>query len=109
MTIEEAADQLAGNWRKFESFAWSEAPEDGHLWALIPCNHRDMTWQDRQRLRLPGEREIVRRGSETLFIMRARHWAVGWMDHIAVKVKNADGSITPDFQWLYKRIKEDSE
>ena len=40
---EQAAKEMAGNWRKFQSFAWhrGHALEDAGQWAIVYTSHRD--------------------------------------------------------------------
>lgn len=89
------AKEAAGNWRKFESFAWHAAPDDGVDWAIVYTSNRDSglleqsnaaqiaaeleqftgyTWN--------GEEDIepdVREASHN-------HWAVGHVDGFAIRV-----------------------
>lgn len=39
----ESAKEFAGNWRKFESFAWSSdaQPRDAEKYAIVYLSHRD--------------------------------------------------------------------
>src|SRR5262245_9474531 len=42
MTVEHAADEMAGNWKKFDSFAWFRRREltDPDAWAVAYTHHR---------------------------------------------------------------------
>ena len=40
--LEEAAEQAAGNWRKFQCFVWyRDEIQDAENWAIVYTNHRD--------------------------------------------------------------------
>ena len=41
MDLETAAREARGNWRKFDSFAWHDRPEDSAEWAIVYTHNRD--------------------------------------------------------------------
>jgi hypothetical protein len=104
MTIEEAADEAAGNWTKFEAFWWKseKQPEDSENWMLYSIRHRDsdlLTQSNAIEIEKQMEPFIK---SEDAFIGNFGHFLVGWIDHLAVRVKNSSGKVTDAFKKLYE-------
>ena len=86
--LEKQAKELAGNWRKFHSFAWSNQYEldNPDLWGIVYTHNRDSSLLDES-----NAEEIERRLSR--YIARGdilpehhNHWACGWIDGYAIKI-----------------------
>ena len=102
--VEIAAEQMAGNWREFECFAWSRGfdLEDSEKWCIWYTSHRDSGL-----LCKSNEKEINKRlerfseGDDPDLVFEAHHhWLVGHVDGASIRVYKADGSITPAFKEL---------
>ena len=39
--VDSMAHEAAGNWKKFDSFAWYEKPEDAEKWCVVYTKNRD--------------------------------------------------------------------
>jgi hypothetical protein len=99
--VEQAAKEMAGNWRRFDCFAWHRSwkIEDTGNWAIIYTSNRDSGLLDRS-----NEAEITKRlepymegDDPDVVAERHSHWAVGHLDGFAIRVYRPDGTITPAF------------
>jgi hypothetical protein len=100
--VEAAARQMAGNWRRFDSFAWSRGYrlEDADRWCIWYTSHRDAGL-----LALSNEKAINKRlkpfsngDDPDLVFERHSHWAVGHVDGFSIRVYRDDGTITDAFK-----------
>ena len=95
--IEDMAKEAAGNWRKFESFAWHDKPKHPDLWCIVYTHNRDSGLVDQSNASViakalaPYEGRTVRTESHS-------HWAVGHVDGFAIKVYTNKGQITKAFK-----------
>jgi len=94
-----AAVQLAGNHRKFESFGWHDAPEDDQDWALVYTHNRDSGLLDQSNAdAIDAE---MKEFGEDAIPQHHGHWAVGWVDGWAIRVRGGEGrkkgELTPAF------------
>ena len=107
--VEDAAKELAGNWRKFESFAWHRGYdlEDADRWAIWYTTHRDAGLLDQSNEQAINERlEQFTEGDDPDIVFESHsHWAVGHVDGFSVRVYRPDGTITDAFEEFCK-IKE---
>ena len=105
--VNEAAKQLAGNWKKFESFAWDTRHNLNHpeQFAIVYLSNRDSDALDRanheavvkalrQYIALEGSYRCCWEESHN-------HWAVGHVDGIVIRCVNADGKPTAAFETLH--------
>ena len=101
---EQAAKEMAGNWRKFQGFAWHRRhdPEDADQWAIIYTSHRDSGLLDRS-----NSTEIAERlapfndGDDPDVVFESHHhWTAGHIDGFSIRVFNADRTITRAFEEL---------
>jgi hypothetical protein len=104
--IESAARQLAGNWRDFDSFAWSRGYglEDADRWCIWYTSHRDAGLLEQS-----NEAAIIERlapfsegDNPDLVFESHSHWAVGHVDGFSMRVFKADGTITSAFKEFCK-------
>lgn len=101
MNLKEAANKAAGNWCRFESFAWFRAdelenPED---WAIIYTHNRDSGLLDQSNAAaIEKTMEKFTEGDNPDVVFESHnHWAVGHVDGFSVRVfKN--GQITEAFR-----------
>jgi len=107
--IEAAAKEMAGNWRKFNCFAWHRGCklEDAENWAIHYTSNRDSGLLEQS-----NEAEINKRlhpfsegADPDLVFEQHSHWACGYLDGFSIRVYGPDGSITPAFG-EFCRIKE---
>jgi hypothetical protein len=100
---EEYAKKAAGNWKKFESFAWRgadrvESPED---WALVYTSSRDSGLLEKSNA--AAIEKMLKPFSEgddpDVRFQGASHWGVGHVDGFAIRVYR-DGEITDAFREL---------
>ena len=110
--VQHTAEQMAGNWRTFECFAWhrSHYLEDADKWAIIYTSHRDSGLLDQS-----NHEEIVKRlapfteGDNPDVVFESHdHWTVGHLDGFSIRVYQADGPTTSAFEVLC-RIKASLE
>ena len=101
-----AAQEMAGNWREFDSFAWSRGYdlEDADQWAIWYTSHRDSGLLAQSNERAINEMlDTYTEGDDPDLVYESHsHWAVGHIDGVSVRVFKADGSITHAFKELCK-------
>lgn len=109
MSLEDAALEVAGNWREFDCFVWYqedvESPDD---WAIIYTHNRDSRLLDLSNASVIG-RELepftTSDGANPDVVMECHsHWAVGWVNGFSIRVYK-DGQITDAFR-KYHEIAE---
>lgn len=97
---EDLAKELAGNWKKFPSFGWHDAPEDGDAWCIVYTRNRDSDALARSNAHVIGlAMAPFLTGEDDADAMSEHHghWACGWIDGYAIRVRNAEGALTPAF------------
>ncbi len=106
LTLEEAAKEVAGTWRRFHCFAWSRSRdlEDPQDWCIVYTHHRDSTLLDL------SNSEVIEKTLEpfsdsddpNVIPEHHSHWAVGWIDGYSIRVfRNSE--ITSAFR-IYHEI-----
>jgi hypothetical protein len=98
--VELAAQELAGNHREFDCFAWWTRPADDGKWAVVYTHHRDSGLLDQSNA-AAIERALrpFMEGDEADVVgERHSHWGVGWVEGYAIRVFGPDGQITPAFR-----------
>jgi hypothetical protein len=107
--VEEAARQLAGNWRRFGSFAWLRGCNlpDADRWMIWYTSHRDAGLLARSNERAIEERlrSFTEGDDPDVVFERHSHWAAGHLDGFSVRMFGRDGTVTPAFE-EFCRIKE---
>jgi hypothetical protein len=96
MELEAAAKEAAGNWRKFDSFAWHRQPDDADRWALVYTHHRDSGILDQSNAAAIEEALTPYIGGDVV-TEHHHHWACGWIDGFSVQVFRR-GRITKAFK-----------
>jgi len=98
----ELAEEAAGNWRRFNSFAWFGKPEDGDNWTIMNPEHRDSTIREKSNAAaFRRELEKWTEGDDPdVTFERHSHWAVGWMEALCVRVYGAGATLTAAFTRL---------
>lgn len=101
MTLEDAANQLAGNWKKFDSFAWFRRQEldDPDSWAVVYTHHRDSGLLDQSNAGVIAKKlEPFTNGDDPDVAFESHsHWAVGYIDGFSIRVFR-NGEITEAFK-----------
>jgi hypothetical protein len=101
MTLEEAASQAAGNWKRYSCFCWDRLREidDPADWAIVYTHHRDSGLLDQSNAAAIAD--VLKPFNESenpdvVFESHA-HWAVGHVDGFSIRVDH-DGEITEAFR-----------
>lgn len=98
-TLQEYASEHAGNWRKFDSFAWFEQPDDCENWAIVYTSNRDTA----DPITLSNEAVITtalepfEESGDVRFESHS-HWACGHVDGFSIRVRGSGGEITDAFK-----------
>jgi hypothetical protein len=99
LTLEEAAQQAAGNWKSFDCFVWFRSDlEDADDWCVVYNQHRDSGLIDESNAHVI-QRELAKFAESDdpdVVPERHDHYLVGWIEGFSIRVfKNGD--ITPAF------------
>jgi hypothetical protein len=107
-----AAKEFAGNWRRFENFAWHRAHnlDDADRWAIFYTSNRDSGLLDEsnEAAILKSLSRYIEAENPDVVVERHDHWAVGFVNGISIRVYTADGTVTPAFA-EFCRLKEKLE
>lgn len=84
----ERGKEAAGNWRKFESFAWLRRHEldDPDNWTIINTTHRDANLLQQSNAEAIEKEMIKYRNIDDINKHSASHWAVGWVEGWEIRV-----------------------
>jgi len=100
LTIEDAAEKAAGNWRHFTCFVWFRQSDldDADDWAIFYSHHRDSGLLDQSNAEaVEKELEPFTEGDDPDVVVESHsHWAVGHVDGFSVRVFR-HGQITEAF------------
>jgi hypothetical protein len=100
MMIEDAARQAAGNWRRFDSFAWfrNDIP-DPDDWSILYTHNRDSGLLDLSNADFIGEAltPFSEADDPDVVFETHSHWAVGHVDGFSIRVYR-EGEITEAFR-----------
>lgn len=106
--LAEAAKAAAGNWRKFDCFAWHRESKlhNPDAWSIIYTHHRDSGLLDQSNAEAIGEAlERFTLGNDPDVVPEHHsHWAVGWIAGFSIRVFKR-GRITKAFS-TYRDIME---
>jgi hypothetical protein len=106
MSIEDDAKEAAGNWQRFESFAWHRRwdLEDSDKWAIFNTHHRDSGLLDQSNADQIEQamKPFADQDEPDVMWEHAGHWAVGWVDGLSIRVYNASGDITEAFRTYHE-------
>jgi hypothetical protein len=108
MTPEEAAEECAGNWKKWDSFVWwsKDQPEDAQNWMIYHHRNRGSDLLTQSNADVIEKRMKYYIDSGDAYIGGFSHWAVGHTDAVIFRVFREDGSITDAFREMYKIMEE---
>jgi hypothetical protein len=101
LTLDDAAREAAGNWRRFSCFIWfreRDIPDPG-AWAVIYTHNRDSGLLDQSNAQQIAEGlEPFTEGDDPDVVFESHdHWAVGHVDGFSVRVFR-DGQVTDAFR-----------
>ena len=93
------AEEAAGNWRKFEAFAWREKPRDADNWMIVDIENRDSNARIRSNADFirASLRPFTDGGDPDCRFERHSCWLVGWREAISIRVYQG-GAITEAFK-----------
>lgn len=101
LDLEEAAQEAAGNWRKFKCFAWFRQSEldDSENWAVIYTHNRDSGLLDESNAAAIAKAlEPFADDEQADVVFESHdHWVVGHIDGFSIRVFR-DGQITKAFE-----------
>jgi hypothetical protein len=101
MTLDDAAAELVGNWKQFDSFAWFRRRElaDPESWAVVYTRHRDSGLLDQSNAEVITKKlEPFTEDDDPDVVFESHgHWAVGHIDGFSIRVFK-DGEITVAFR-----------
>ena len=100
LDLEEAASQVAGNWKHFESFVWfRDDIEDADDWTIFYSHNRDSRLLDLSNAGVIAEAmEPFTEGDDPDVVSESHnHWAVGHVDGWSIRVSK-NGEITEAFR-----------
>jgi hypothetical protein len=105
--IEKLAKELVGNWRKFNSFAWHDKPDDAYNWCIIYTKNRDSGLLDQSNHDVIEKALEAYNGwhkdGEDCQAESHNHWAVGHVDGFSIRVYKYGNQITEAFK-VYARL-----
>lgn len=107
MTLEDAAREAAGNWRRFRCFVWdTDDLPDADNWAIIYTHNRDSGLLDLSNAQAIAKAlEPFTEGDDPDVVFESHsHWAVGHIDGFRIRAF-WDGKITDAF-WVYYELAE---
>ena len=109
MTLEDAAKQLAGNWKSWTCFVWDRERDldDPDNWAIIYTHNRDSGLLDQSNADAIAEAmEPFTEGDDPDVVMESHdHWAVGHVDGFSIRVYR-NGEITEAFKTYHNLMEQ---
>lgn len=106
MTLEDAAQAAAGNWRKFESFVWWREREmdDAERWAIVYTSNRDSSLIDKSNSSVIAKAlEQFTEGDQPTVVAESHsHWLVGFVEGYSIQVYDDHGNITEAFKTYFE-------
>jgi len=97
----------AGNWHDFGSFCWFEKPDDADDLCIYHLNHRDSGLLDQSNA--DATRKALEPFGDDVHPVTFNHWAVGWIDAVAIRVNRPNGNKTEAYRTLCDIIDQLSE
>ena len=101
LTLDDAANEAAGNWQRFTCFVWyrDSELEDADQWAVIYTHNRDSGLLDQSNAAVIAKAMAqYAEGEDPNVVFESHtHWAVGHVDGFSVRVFR-NGEITEAFK-----------
>lgn len=102
LSLEDAAEQAAGNWQRFNSFVWfrDREVEDAEQWAIIYTHNRDsgLLYQSNAKVISKAMAPYTEGDDPPVVSESHSHWAVGHVDGFSIRVFDSNGEITEAFR-----------
>ena len=98
--LEEAAEQAAGNWQKFQCFVWyRDEIQDAENWAIVYTHNRDSGLLDLSNASMIEKtlEPFIDDEDPDVVMESHNHWACGWIDGFSIRVFR-DDQITDAFR-----------
>jgi hypothetical protein len=98
------AHELAGNWKRMDSFAWFRESEidDSDQWAIIYTHHRESGLLDRSNAGVIGKAMMSftdKVDDDPDAVMETHsHFAVGWIAGFSIRCLDGEGKVTEAFK-----------
>lgn len=112
LSVEDAAQNAAGNWKQFQCFCWSRSREldDPDNWTIVYTHHRDSGLLDE------SNASVIRKemlpfadGDNPDVVFESHsHWAVGHVDGFSIRVFMND-QITDAFRKYHELMEKRDE
>ena len=99
------AKKCVANWKKFESFSWSDKTDDPDNYYIHYTSHRDSDLLDRANEQVILEHFAAKfKRTENLNWQTERHshWAFGYASCLTVRVYKRNGKMTREFKELVR-------
>ncbi len=110
MTLEDAAKEAAGNWKKFDSFVWWREREmdDADRWAIVYTSNRDSGLIDQSNSAVIAKalEALTEDHDPDVVAERHSHWLVGHVDGYSIRVFDNDGNITEAFKTYFGLLEQ---
>ena len=100
LDLQEAAEQAAGNWRKFQCFVWyRDEIQDAENWAIVYTHNRDSGLLDLSNASMIEKtlEPFIDDEDPDVVMESHNHWACGWIDGFSIRVFR-DDQITDAFR-----------
>lgn len=100
LELEDAAQDIVGNWKRFDCFVWyRDDIDDADNWAIIYTHHRDSGLLDQSNAHIINKSLApFTDGDDPDVVMESHnHWAVGSIEGFSLRIFH-DGKITDAFR-----------
>lgn len=97
-----SAEELKGNWMKFNSFAWHDKPDDPENWCILLTKTRDSGILYQSNHAAMEEILLQDKYNQDVRYEYHKHWACGWVEGFAVRVIDQNDCYTEAFQEVHK-------
>jgi hypothetical protein len=105
--VDALAKECAGNWRQFQSFYWSDKPEENADSFMVFYTHnRDSGLLDESNAAAIAKELEKSEYGDSILKEHHSHWACGWVDGYAIRCIDSNGHATPVFKALVEIAKE---
>ncbi len=105
MTLEEAAEESAGNWKRFQCFIWwrEQEMEDADQWTIHYTHNRDSGLLDQSNAAQINKalRPFTEGDDADVMEESHTHWAVGHVDGFSIRVYR-NNEITDAFRTFHR-------
>jgi hypothetical protein len=102
MNIEERAAAMADNHKNYKDFSWMDRPSEG-VWCLHYTHTRDSDRVERSNGAVIAA-EMGKQSSDDVSLEHHTHFAVGWVDGVAVRIYDNEGKVTKAFEKLHQLL-----